>query len=184
MPNLDGFGLTDAIRRAETDGSHLPIIAITANAMQGEAQRCRERGMDDYLSKPLRMKELAAALDKWLPLNHASLPAWSAATLTELVGDNPGMHKRLLGKFLVNATVQVTDITAAAAASDTATLAGIAHTLKSAARSVGALALGELCQRLETAGRTGDANACSELAAGLQAEFAAASTAISGHLGL
>jgi HPt (histidine-containing phosphotransfer) domain-containing protein len=140
--------------------------------------------MDDYLSKPLRMKELAAALDKWLPLNHASLPAWSAATLTELVGDNPGMHKRLLGKFLVNATVQVTDITAAAAASDTATLAGIAHTLKSAARSVGALALGELCQRLETAGRTGDANACSELAAGLQSEFAAASTAISGHLGL
>jgi CheY-like chemotaxis protein/HPt (histidine-containing phosphotransfer) domain-containing protein/anti-sigma regulatory factor (Ser/Thr protein kinase) len=184
MPNLDGFGLTDAIRRAETDGSHLPIIAITANAMQGEAQRCRERGMDDYLSKPLRMKELAAALDKWLPLKHASLPAWSAATLTELVGDNPAMHRRLLDKFLINATVQVTEITAAAAASDTTTLAGIAHTLKSAARSVGALALGELCQRLETAGRAGDANQCSALAAGLAEEFAAASTAIRGHLGL
>jgi CheY-like chemotaxis protein len=118
MPNLDGFGLTDAIRRAETDGSHLPIIAITANAMQGEAQRCRERGMDDYLSKPLRMKELAAALDKWLPLKHASLPTWSAATLTELVGDNPPMHQRLLGKFLINATVQVAEITAAAAAAE------------------------------------------------------------------
>ena len=118
MPNLDGFGLTDAIRHSETDGSHLPIVAITANAMQGEAQRCRERGMDDYLSKPLRMKELAAALDKWLPLKHASLPTWSAATLTELVGDNPPMHQRLLGKFLINATVQVAEITAAAAAAE------------------------------------------------------------------
>jgi PAS domain S-box-containing protein len=114
MPNLDGFGLTDAIRHSETDGSHLPIVAITANAMQGEAQRCRERGMDDYLSKPLRMKELAAALDKWLPLKDAALPAWSPATPTELVGDNPGVHQRLLDKFLITATGQVAEITAAA----------------------------------------------------------------------
>jgi len=68
MPNLDGFGLTRAIREAETAGTHLPIIAVTANAMQGEHQRCREHGMDDYLSKPLRMSELRDKLDKWLPL--------------------------------------------------------------------------------------------------------------------
>jgi signal transduction histidine kinase/FixJ family two-component response regulator len=67
MPNLDGFGLTAAIRAAESVGTRLPIIAITANAMQGEAQRCRERGMDGYLSKPLRMTELAPMLEKWLP---------------------------------------------------------------------------------------------------------------------
>jgi PAS domain S-box-containing protein len=72
MPNLDGFGLTDAIRAAEPAGTRLPIIAITANAMQGEAQRCRERGMDDYLSKPLRMGELAPLLTKWLPLQAAT----------------------------------------------------------------------------------------------------------------
>jgi CheY-like chemotaxis protein len=67
MPNLDGCGLTEAIRQAEPHGARLPIIAVTANAMQGEAQRCRERGMDDYLSKPLRMTELAPMLEKWLP---------------------------------------------------------------------------------------------------------------------
>ena len=75
MPNLDGFGLTAAIRAAETAGTHLPIIAITANAMQGEAQRCLARGMDGYLSKPLRMTELAPMLEKWLPapvVGHAS----------------------------------------------------------------------------------------------------------------
>ncbi|TXI89466.1 MAG: PAS domain S-box protein, partial [Burkholderiaceae bacterium] len=54
MPNMDGFELTAAIRQLERDQKHSPIIAITANAMQGEAQRCRDRGMDDYLSKPLR----------------------------------------------------------------------------------------------------------------------------------
>ena len=203
MPNLDGFGLTDAIRRAESGGTHLPIVAITANAMQGEAQRCLDRGMDDYLSKPLRMKDLATVLDKWLPLptgahaeapdlqspapvgdsaQDATLPVWNPATLTELMGDNPAMHKRLLDKFLTNAEQQVAEITAAALARDTATLAGLAHTLKSAARSVGALALGELCQNLETAGRAGDANQCRALAAGLQAAFAAAAAEISGHL--
>ena len=67
MPNLDGFGLTEAIRAAEPEGTRLPIVAVTANAMQGEDMRCIERGMDDYLSKPLRMNELAAMLNKWLP---------------------------------------------------------------------------------------------------------------------
>ncbi len=68
MPQMDGFALTQAIRTEETPGTRLPIIAITANAMQGEAQRCRQAGMDDYLSKPLRLKELASMLKKWLPL--------------------------------------------------------------------------------------------------------------------
>jgi two-component system sensor histidine kinase/response regulator len=67
MPNMDGYELTEAIRKAEPAGTHLPIIAITANAMQGEAERCRERGMDDYLSKPLRMQELNDKLQRWLP---------------------------------------------------------------------------------------------------------------------
>ncbi len=73
MPNLDGFALTAAIRSAEQLDAHLPIIAITANAMQGEAQRCRDHGMDDYLSKPLRMAELDTMLRKWLPLASASV---------------------------------------------------------------------------------------------------------------
>jgi PAS domain S-box-containing protein len=71
MPNMDGYELTDAIRKSEAPGVHIPIIAITANAMQGEAERCRERGMDDYLSKPLRMQELDDKLRRWLPLELA-----------------------------------------------------------------------------------------------------------------
>jgi CheY-like chemotaxis protein len=66
MPNMNGFELTAAIRAAEPPGTHLTIIAVTANAMQGEAQRCLVSGMDDYLSKPVRLTELGQKLGKWL----------------------------------------------------------------------------------------------------------------------
>jgi CheY-like chemotaxis protein/HPt (histidine-containing phosphotransfer) domain-containing protein len=202
MPNMDGFELTEAIRSTEPAGTRLPIIAITANAMQGEAQRCRERGMDDYLSKPLRLSELGPMLAKWMPqadlsddietaiepeVPEAGAPAhagddtlaiWNTATLTDLVGDNPAMHQRLLEKFLANASEQVTALDAAIAVGDVKQAAGVAHTLKSAARSVGALALGELCQGIETAGNDGHAPACTALAQGLAAAFAAAARAI------
>jgi CheY-like chemotaxis protein/HPt (histidine-containing phosphotransfer) domain-containing protein len=203
MPNLDGFGLTSAIRLTEPVEAHMPIIAVTANAMQGEAQRCRDHGMDGYLTKPLRRQELADTLRIWMPGRAhwhmtdeprvavdvaapqvlAALPIWNPATLVELVGDDPDLLRDLLEEFLRNAQAQTAAITAAAAANDTTTLAGEAHTLKSAARSVGALALGDLCQNLETAGRAGDAPKCGEMAAGLAGEFASVVTAINDNLG-
>jgi PAS domain S-box-containing protein len=211
MPNLDGFGLTAAIRQHEPPGTRLPIIAITANAMQGQAQRCQERGMDDYLSKPLRMNELAAMLNKWLPLASPTsaapasqhlgaaaihikklptsaeahvLAIWAPHTLTTLIGDNPAMQRQLLEKFLSNATQQTQDILRAASAADTQALAGVAHTFKSAARSVGALVLGELCQALEQAGLAADVAQCRSLADTLAATLQAASCEIRHHLDL
>jgi signal transduction histidine kinase/ActR/RegA family two-component response regulator len=68
MPLMDGFLLTGFIRMEEGSGPRKPIIAVTANAMQGEVQRCLDSGMDDYLSKPFRMAELEPMLSKWLPL--------------------------------------------------------------------------------------------------------------------
>jgi CheY-like chemotaxis protein len=192
MPNMDGFELTGAIRQAEVAGAagvHLPSIAVTANAMQGEAMRCRERGMDDYLSKPLRLNELGPMLARWLPLPTADTDAasaavppaptsvssiWDATVLTSMVGDNPVMHRRLLEKFLLSTKEQVARIIAAAASEESATVGNVAHALKSAARTVGALQLGELCEALETAGKSGDATLCSALSKELPATFTAA----------
>jgi len=67
MPTMDGFQLTRTIRAEEAPGAHLVIIAVTGNAMQGDAQRCLEAGMDDYLRKPLGLQELGDMLAKWLP---------------------------------------------------------------------------------------------------------------------
>ncbi len=194
MPNMDGFELTEAIRQAEPAGTRLGIVAITANAMQGEAQRCLARGMDDYLSKPLRMQELAPMLHKWLPLARQYLPAaqadiqptqlqvWDASTLGEMVGDNPALHKRLLEKFLASAEQQVQSIVLASDAGDFNAAADVAHALKSASRMVGALQLGELCEQLETAGSASDSAACQTLGANLAQTLAQARLHITEHL--
>jgi HPt (histidine-containing phosphotransfer) domain-containing protein len=190
----------------------MPIIAATANAMQGEAQRCYERGMDDYLSKPMRMPQLAATLEKWMPevavvdaserpkpalvrpalieysevveriSDSNTLPVWDPNTLVELVGDDPAMLRDLLEAFLHSAEKQTAEIAAAAVANDTTTITGVAHTLKSAARSVGALALGELCQSLETEGRTVALPDWEAMVRPLGASYAAAAEKIRTHL--
>ncbi|MEM1231009.1 MAG: response regulator, partial [Pseudomonadota bacterium] len=68
MPRVDGFEATRTLRRreAETGANRVPIVALTANAMEGDAQRCLDAGMDDYLAKPIERDQLAAALTRWL----------------------------------------------------------------------------------------------------------------------
>ncbi len=69
MPDMDGFAATRAIRQQERQrGSHIPIIAMTANAMQGDRERCLAAGMDDYVSKPVSKQALKAALDRWIAI--------------------------------------------------------------------------------------------------------------------
>lgn len=67
MPEMDGFEATSAIRRQEsTNGRHLPIVGLTAQAMAGDRQRCLAVGMDDYLSKPVLLEKLATVLKQWV----------------------------------------------------------------------------------------------------------------------
>lgn len=69
MPEMDGFAATRAIRKVElTTGKHVPIIAMTANAMQGDREACIATGMDDYISKPVNRDKLQQVLERWLPV--------------------------------------------------------------------------------------------------------------------
>ena len=73
MPEMDGFETTAIIRERErTSGCHLPIIALTANAMVGDAERCLEAGMDGYVSKPVDVRRLFAEINRVQSALHAS----------------------------------------------------------------------------------------------------------------
>ncbi|MEJ0086462.1 MAG: ATP-binding protein [Pseudomonadota bacterium] len=80
MPVMDGLAAARAIREAETGGAHVPIVALTGNAMPGDREACVAAGMDDYLAKPFSLTALKAMIDKWT--GSATLPAGKAAIVT------------------------------------------------------------------------------------------------------
>jgi CheY-like chemotaxis protein len=85
MPEMDGFAATAAIRQRETrTGAHVPIIAMTANAMQGARERCLEAGMDDYVSKPMKAEDLEMILQKWQPVSSGTSRAPRVSKAEEL----------------------------------------------------------------------------------------------------
>jgi len=67
MPEMDGFEASRTIREREAGGKRIPIVALTANAMAGDRERCLEAGMDDYLSKPFRADDLRAVFSRFCP---------------------------------------------------------------------------------------------------------------------
>jgi CheY-like chemotaxis protein/HPt (histidine-containing phosphotransfer) domain-containing protein len=175
MPQMDGYQLTDAIRREETDG-RLPIVALTANALRGESQKAQAAGMDDYLTKPVQLNRLKQALERFLPtavetttgtqVSDAApdgvadpAQALEPSVLKELVGDDPGIIRDLLLSYQESARGYAIALHEASTAGNVAEISAIAHKLKSASRSVGAMALGDLCASVENAARSGDTDA-------------------------
>src|SRR6185437_13679786 len=175
MPGMDGYALTECIRQDEhkhavPDEQRLPIIALTANALRGEAARAASSGMDDYLTKPLQLHVLRAALRRWarhepfipevgapddtLPPPAIS-PVVDVTVLESLVGDDPLVVRDFLSDYLDSARRLVGELRLARNAEDLRQIGAIAHKLKSSSRSVGAIALGDLCSALENACRTG-----------------------------
>ena len=68
MPEMDGFEACREIRNRDLAGARIPIVAITANAMKGDRERCLAAGMDDYVSKPFKQDDLKTVLEKWIPV--------------------------------------------------------------------------------------------------------------------
>jgi two-component system, sensor histidine kinase and response regulator len=186
MPQMDGYALTAAIRAAEPAGTRKPILALTANALRGEERRALDVGMDAYLTKPVQLDELRRTLERYLPGNKPVLhapaaapvpdpvagptpnevdqpPVFDVSVLEELVGDDQEIVREFLDEFRRSAG-ELAEGMRNALAGGWATEAGnAAHKLKSAARSVGALALGELCATIERKAREDDCTTLSAL---------------------
>jgi two-component system sensor histidine kinase/response regulator len=171
MPKMDGYELTAAIRAEENDRSHIPIIALTANALKGEVQKCRDAGMDDYLSKPTPMKKLSPMLEKWLPATK-SKPV-DISVLVALVGNDPEIISDFLQDFNHNATEIAAELITACHSGKVEQVSVAAHKLKSSSRAVGALVLGELCEEIEQTAKASKLDVLIVLVLRFEAEMAA-----------
>jgi PAS domain S-box-containing protein len=174
MPEMDGYEMTRAIRdeEAATGRARTPVLALTAAALKGEAERCLAAGMDQYLAKPVAIAELVAALQRWLPHTRVQsgqmLPAQALpqvhgepvpldpAALAAITGGDAGATRELLDDYLRATDADVQATRAAQAAGDLERLAREAHKIKGAARLVGALPLAAAATELEHAAKLGD----------------------------
>jgi signal transduction histidine kinase/HPt (histidine-containing phosphotransfer) domain-containing protein/ActR/RegA family two-component response regulator len=175
MPRLDGYGLAIAIRRfeAETGRPRTPIMALTANVTQGEPQRCRDAGMDDFAAKPTTIPLLAAKLRSWLP--HVELagpggpgpgdgpaepadpahpisptgPVVDPSVLHELTGGDDAMADAILDDFVDSTTTDLIGLEHALSVEDGDEARRLAHRIKGAAGVVGARTVADAAARIE-----------------------------------
>lgn len=199
MPEMDGVTATRCILQEWEKDSQPRIIAMTANAMQGDREACLAVGMHDYISKPIKFEALVQALIR-TPISQEkasslNLNSPQLQLLTELPQDNVldsnvlQAFRKMVGENVDRVLAEMIDcyledtpklliaIADAIAENDPITLQRASHTLKSSSSTLGATNLSKICQELETDSRTGNIKAVAQLPK-LEAEYKRVKTAL------
>jgi signal transduction histidine kinase/DNA-binding response OmpR family regulator/HPt (histidine-containing phosphotransfer) domain-containing protein len=213
MPEMDGFQATAEIRKQEAkSGRRVPIVALTASAIEGDREQCLASGMDDYVPKPFTAEQMRSALATWLdhsvrgPGNgkrdHLTLVAPAPAeepaavpvtvepvderVLDALAGlqrdGRPDIVNRVIALFLSSAPALVRELEEGAASGDTARLHRASHTLKSASANVGAALLSAHCKELEAMARAGSVPDAPSRIATIAEDYRCAQAALTARL--
>ncbi len=178
MPDLDGYETTRRIRALEGNDRRTPVIAMTANVQDGDVRRCLDAGMDDYLSKPLRLEILRDKLSVWIrgreasassmapaspgmPLDSEQLPLQQTldmeifSELRETIGE--AFHD-MLRVFIEDLTAYLADLYASIRDNSLEMVPNIAHAIKGSAANIGAGKLADVSRHIESSGRSLDAD--------------------------
>jgi CheY-like chemotaxis protein len=175
MPEMDGYEATRRIREREGAAKRTPVIAMTANALEGEREEALSAGMDDYVVKPVKAEELDSVLGRWTSRDDRASGAEGAAgdrdapdaappldpavleTLRSLQEEGePNLLTELAGMFLDDAALQLEGLREAIGEADAQRVRGISHALKGSSGNMGATRVSEVCAELEMAGESGD----------------------------
>ncbi|HEV8201184.1 MAG TPA: response regulator [Candidatus Polarisedimenticolia bacterium] len=195
MPEMDGYAATRSIRKIEAlAGGHVPIIAMTANALRGDREKCLEAGMDDYLPKPVKIDDLGKALARWTPQESGSaeddpapdespvaVPASSGSADDPL--DRAAFHQleecdrtggrfigTLIAAFEKEAPARIEAMRLAIEKLSPADLSQAAHALKGSAAALGGRLVAAACAEAVALGHSGSVRGASERLAGIERE--------------
>ncbi|MGI9232359.1 MAG: two-component regulator propeller domain-containing protein [Woeseiaceae bacterium] len=174
MPGMDGFEATQLIRSWEDGERHMPIIGVTAHASRDGREACHKAGMDDYLSKPYLLEELAVVIRKWMrqapvtkPVENVSVSSARASNVCSLDNailegirslqsdDRPDLLDRIFAAYLDGSKKQVNELADARQSGSLSKMRAAAHALKSSSGNIGAVEFSKLAAEVE--------NACDEL---------------------
>lgn len=211
MPDMDGFAATRIIREHETarGDAQLPIIALTAHALQEHREACINAGMDDFLSKPFTLEQLHALLAGWLSSAAAAPPASSPPPLAPDTvvptvphapavasidyeklqslralqrKGRPDVLSRIVQTYFDSSHTLLNTLREAVSCHDASSVEQVAHSLKSSSANVGALQLTALYGELEALGRDNDMAQTAAILVQIEAEYAAVQTALAAEL--
>jgi PAS domain S-box-containing protein len=188
MPKMDGYRATEEIRRREEEhgAARTPIIAMTANAMEGDRERALEAGMDDYVPKPAKREELDAVLKRWIPQEEGVLTSPKGESpdgdgLEEPLDEGVLAGLRELGDadllselstmFLDDASSRLAALRETVEGGDAKAVEQIAHALKGSSGNMGAKRMAKICAELEYVGASGDLSYAPEVLGRLEEEF-------------
>lgn len=185
MPVMDGYEATRSIRQLEqSSGAHIPIIAMTANAMEQDREKCLAAGMDDYLAKPIDRALLQQTLEKWLPeakieAQESPAPAptnhhdavFDTTHLKQMLGDDETVIQELLQIFVSSTAPMLDQMGAAVTNQQFSETKKLGHQLKGSAANLGATTLQELAKQLEAASLAEDSTQLNAVYGSIRTNF-------------